>query len=227
MVSQAPWRQRCRPGFWGEPQAVPQVPTAQGGAQPTQSQPQEADQTLSAAHAGAVGWGWRRGPQPCRWPPLLGGLFNASAVRQPPERGHGQHQPVAGHAEGLGRPGLLPRPAHPCEGPEAQRDPHPQSGPAHAHPLGQHITRMVRGPAGRSRRSRRKRCGLQAPGWLAGHTCHATGIALPRSRTLTASTPTCSPWAVASRAKAQALPCHHARTQRRSGAKHRLPSSCR
>ncbi len=36
------------------------------------------------------------------------------------------------------------------------------------------------GTAGRSQRSSRRKCGIQAPGWLAGRRCQATGMAAPR-----------------------------------------------
>jgi hypothetical protein len=78
---------------------------------------------------------------PAGGPPLMGGIFNAGAVRQHPQHGHGQHLPMAGQAGRFGTLGLLPLPAHLFEGPEAQLDSHLQPVPAQARALGQHIGR--------------------------------------------------------------------------------------
>jgi len=124
------WR---RPGFWDTPQVTPQLPMGQRPAQPTQSQPKQADQAASTTRAGAGDGAWRRAPEGRHRYPLPGRFFDAGAVSQYPEHGDGQHQPVAGHAGGLGTPGRLPLPAHPFQGPEAQLDPDPQPLPAYAH----------------------------------------------------------------------------------------------
>ena len=73
------------------------------------------------------------------------GVFHPGAVGQGQQRGHRQHQPVAGYAGWVGSPGLVPLPAQALEGLEAQLDPEPQGVPTRPHFWGGRSVRMTQG----------------------------------------------------------------------------------
>ncbi|MCG8347063.1 MAG: hypothetical protein MI924_04710 [Chloroflexales bacterium] len=84
------------------------------------------------AHQASSYWDWQRGRTPhavgCGFQQV--GVLFAHPTAQPPPRCHRQHQPMARHPCRVRAPGFRPRPAHPCQRPEAQRDPYPQPVPA-------------------------------------------------------------------------------------------------
>jgi hypothetical protein len=79
--------------------------------------------------------------------------------------------------------------------------------------------------AGRHRRSSRHHARRHAPGWCAGSSVQATGIAHPRETPQTASPTHRAPQAVASRAKASWGPVQRGMIQERKGTKPGVPSS--
>jgi hypothetical protein len=81
------------------------------------------------------------------------------------------------------------------------------------------------GIAGRHRRRSRHHARRHAPGWFAGSSVQATGIAHPRETTQTASTTNRSPQAVASRAKASGVPVQRVTIQESTGTTHVVTAS--
>jgi hypothetical protein len=111
--------------------------------QPTPALPEEIDQSPRLPLPPAAGSGRRQ--QASRRQALVGGIFDPSPIGQQPKHGHGQHQPVAGDTDGLGKSGLVPLSAHPCEAAEAYVDPHPQPIPTEVHASGDTSVKTTHG----------------------------------------------------------------------------------
>lgn len=137
MVSDMQLRRCAGPRLWCEPKATPQSPSEQLPKQTTDT-PLEYTDSSGPRGSHPV----RRRPQPPWWQTLSGGIFPTSPIRQHPQGGHCQHQPVPLHPSGAGPLGVLPLPAHSLEGTEAQLHPDPQSIPTYSNSrqrqVGQH-----------------------------------------------------------------------------------------
>ena len=122
-----------RPGFGQEPDAAPEAASEQQPPQPVDAVADHADGSSRppprAAVLGRQGLGRR--PEIARGNPALVGVFHPGPIGQGQQRGHRQHQPVAGDARRIGPSGLVPFPAQALDRLEAQFDPETQRVPTH------------------------------------------------------------------------------------------------
>ncbi len=129
------------PGFGQQPDPVPEAALEQQSPQPVDAVADYADLPFRLLPTVAMPGRQRlgRSSQVAWGDPAVMGVFHPGAVGQGQQRGHRQHQPVAGYAGWVGSPGLVPLPAYTFEGLEAQFDPEPQGVPTGPHFLGRQV----------------------------------------------------------------------------------------
>ena len=133
MVDELHVRWRFGPGFGKQPYPTPESSPAQQPPQPTDAQPQHADDSSRSARCTAMSGRqllWRRPETRGRFA-QVDSVLDSAAIGQRPQCRHRQYQPMATDSLRVFPSGLIPSEAHRFQRSEAHLYPEPKSIPAH------------------------------------------------------------------------------------------------